>query len=70
MIVLTWLGSGFAFAIGICIGAYLMRWLCGRDGEAARKATLHYADVARIMRRRNDLLEEQNAILAGKGGEA
>ena len=49
--ILIWLGSGFAFAVGVCLGAFLMArtW---RDRVKADKIT---ADV-------NDLLRERNYI--------
>lgn len=33
--ILIWLGSGFAFAVGICFGAWMLRFLLRRDDSAA-----------------------------------
>jgi len=52
MIVLTWLGSGFAFAIGITCGAWMMRAV-SKDEHAESKSR---------MDRSIDLIEERNKI--------
>lgn len=44
--ILIWLGSGFAFAIGVCVGAWCSRRINGNEAE----------------RKVNDLLKERNEI--------
>jgi len=52
MIVLTWLGSGFAFAIGIACGAWMMRAVSKEE----------HADSKSRMDRSIDLIAERNEI--------
>lgn len=49
--IIVWLGSGFAFAIGILAGAMLAGFIL-RDRRKADEVTEHV----------NDLLKERNAI--------
>ena len=46
--ILIWLGSGFAFALGICVGAWAMRATFPKDSRNLDNA--------------NDLLRERNEI--------
>ena len=48
--ILIWLGSGFAFAVGVVFGAWLMRRANGS------------ADAAEVNRKANEALQERNAI--------
>lgn len=51
--ILVWLGSGFAFAVGVCFGADLMRRL------ASESSTIGIID---IQKRANELLEERISV--------
>ncbi len=53
--ILIWLGSGFAFAIGVFFGAWLMKSTKADNQHAMDKADMHAAEV-------NALLAERNSI--------
>lgn len=57
--ILIWLGSGFAFAVGVCVGVWLMtvrdRSL-KRAGDSAQEAT-------DLLRERNEIGKRQLAAL-------
>ena len=53
MMILTWLGSGFAFAIGVCIGVWIMRGLT-KDRSASEVHETNAKSIA--------ALTERNAI--------
>lgn len=48
--ILIWLGSGFAFAVGVVFGAWLMRRANGS------------ADAVEVNRKANEALQERNQI--------
>lgn len=63
MTFLLWLGSGFAFAVGVFIGAYLMRWLTRKDTKRDIAYQQHIQNTETLLKRRNHMLEAQNLIL-------
>ena len=52
--IFVWLGSGFAFSVGVCVGAYAMRSLV--DDRPWKSA------IQELQERANELLEERNVI--------
>jgi uncharacterized membrane-anchored protein YhcB (DUF1043 family) len=57
--ILIWLGSGFAFAVGVCLGAFLMRLVWRDRGKAER----NLADANDLLRKRNEIGERQAEAL-------
>ena len=57
--ILIWLGSGFAFAVGVCLGAFLML-LVWRDKH---KNDSIVNEVNALLRTRNEIGERQADLL-------
>ena len=57
--ILIWLGSGFAFAVGVCLGAFLMRLVWRDRGKAERNLD----DANDLLRKRNEIGERQAEAL-------
>lgn len=54
--ILIWLGSGFAFAVGIAVGV----WMCRGDGA---KQAAHAMATNSLLQERNKIGERQAAAL-------
>lgn len=60
--ILIWLGSGFAFAVGICFGDWMLRFLLRRDDSAAVETRDFWQKQHDQNERLLELREEANRI--------
>lgn len=53
--VIIWLGSGFAFVVGVFVGAVMLRWMRRSDDDATARVLEHYSRSESLMIERNDI---------------
>ena len=61
--ILIWLGSGFAFAVGVVFGAFLMRSVLKNRSDSTDRQTELMQASADLLKERNDIGRETAATM-------